>query len=438
MWRVDRRDLRAPALVLDLELAIGADVEAEILDVRHYNTVWCLSRIDGIPQEISFWDVATDSTLSAQALRDGLFTEKASREYTIPDHLAVGSATPDLTVVICTRNRPAGLGATLTSLHNQDDSNFRVIVVDNGSISPESAVVVERLGLPHCEYIFEPRSGLSRARNRGLRAVGTELVAWLDDDEIADANWVRRVKQGFAHEAHPAAVCGLMLPAELEFDAQVRFEQYGGFNKGRGMAPEVLRKGAPSVVSPLYPLPPFGAGGNMAFQTEALLSLGGFDPYLGAGTRTHGCDETRALSLLLLARGTILHWPPAITWHTHRRDMAALRKQFYGYSAGTSAFYVSTILSRPMAAFDVLRLGPHAFRDFRKSSENLRSGHLPDDFPPELLKAARRGLLEGAFMYIYEAIKDLRNPAPAAKDVAQAKYWLAKEEGGNLSDATHP
>ena len=151
--------------------------------------------------------------------------------------------------------------------------------------------------------------------------------------------------------------------------------------KGGAWQPEVLRMGTSSVFSPLYPLPAFGPGGNMAFRTESLQAVGGFDPCLGAGTRTHGGEETRVLSLLLSSGQAVLHWPAAITWHTHRREMAALRKQFYGYSAGLSAFYASMIRSRPTAAFDILRLAPHALRDLKRGSDNLRSGQLPDDFP---------------------------------------------------------
>ena len=419
MLRIDRKDLRAPARVLDLELTAADAAGEEFAVVKQYNTVWCLSRIDGVAQEISFWDVTGDETISIPTLRDQL--RRAGGERIVLKPSPPRTANPEMTVVICTRDRPAGLQATLLGLQRQTDSTFQVVVVDNAPSSSESADLVKRLGLPRCEYVVEPRAGLSRARNRGLKVVRTELVAWLDDDEIPDADWVRRLKQGFAHEAIPAAVCGGMFPAELEFEAQVRFEQYGGFNKGRGMAPEVLRAGTPSVVSPLYPLPAFGAGGNMAFRTEALRAVGGFDPYLGAGTRTHGGEEIRALSLLLSAGHAVLHWPTAITWHTHRREMAALRKQFYGYSAGTTAFYASMIRSRPMAVFEVLRLTPHALRDLRHGSENLRSGHLPEDFPADLQKASRRGLLEGAFMYIYEVMKDRRQPASAVTEGASAR-----------------
>ena len=404
MRRIDRKGLRAPARVLDLELAPVEPLEEDTLAVEKYDTIWCLSRINGVPEEISFWDVTEDAKVSLGDLRGQLRTDGAGDRHMSPGQ-AQGTGDLDITVVICTRDRPLGLGATLASLQHQTDPGFGVLVVENGP-SSESARIVEKLGLPRCEYVVEPRPGLSRARNRALGAVRTDLVAWIDDDEVADPDWVRRLKEGFAHKEEPAAVCGVMLPAELEFEAQVRFEQYGGFNKGRGMAPQVLRTGTSSVVSPLYPLPSFGPGGNMAFRTESLRSVGGFDPCLGAGTRTHGCEETRALSLLLSSGHAVLHWPAAITWHTHRREMAALEKQFYGYSAGLSAFYASMIRSRPTVAFDLLRLAPYARRDLKRGSENLRSGQLPDDFPAHLLKAARRGLLRGGIMYAYEAISD--------------------------------
>ena len=260
MLRIDRKDLRAPARVLDLELTAADAAGEEFAVVKQYNTVWCLSRIDGVAQEISFWDVTSDETISIPALRDQL--RRAGGERIVLKPSPPGTTNPEMTVVICTRDRPAGLHATLLGLQRQTDSTFQVVVVDNAPSSSESADLVKRLGLARCEYVVEPRAGLSRARNRGLKVVRTELVAWLDDDEIPDADWVRRLRQGFAHEANPAAVCGGMFPAELEFEAQVRFEQYGGFNKGRGMAPEVLRAGTPSVVSPLYPLPPSAQGGT--------------------------------------------------------------------------------------------------------------------------------------------------------------------------------
>ena len=431
MRRIDRKGLRAPARVLDIELTAVKPPDEDTVALDRYNSMWCLSRIDGVPREVSFWDVTEDAGIVLHELRDQLRTGAAAGDRPSPEPLRPGRANLDLTVVICTRDRPAGLRAALRSLQRQTDPDFAVLVVDNGS-DPPAATVVDELGLPTWESIVEPRPGLARARNRALGAVRTELVAWMDDDEVADAGWVRALKEGFSHRAEPAAVCGMMLPAELEVEAQVRFEQYGGFNKGRGTTPEILKMGS-SVISPLYPLPPFGPGGNMAFRTESLRSVGGFDPCLGAGTRSHTGEETRALSLFLLAGQVVLHWPSAITWHTHRREMAALRQQLYGCGAGLSAFYASMIRSKPTLVFEILRLSPYAVRDLRHNDKSLRLGHLPEDFPACLLRATRRGFIEGGLMYAYDAITDgLRRSA-----IAPQKDRLRASASALLPTASH-
>jgi glycosyltransferase involved in cell wall biosynthesis len=414
MLRIDRKELKAPARVIDLDLSSADGYEEDKISVEAYRSVWCLSRVDGVPHAISFWDVTADTSVSLPDLRESLRAETDVDCVAGSGLPAVPASGCEITVVICTRDRPETLRVTLNSLQRQTDADFRVLVVDNASTSPDTAAVVEELSLPNCEFAVEPHLGLSRARNRGLQLVTTDFIAYIDDDETADLNWIRRLKEGFAHESKPAAVCGIIVPAELEYEAQVRVEQYGGLNKGRDLTSEVLRAGTPSVTSPLYPLPAFGAGGNMAFRTELLRAIGGFDNCLGAGTRTHGCEETRAFSALLSAGHAILHWPAALIWHPHRRDMTALRKQFYGYSAGVSAFYMSTILSKPSAIFEILRLAPHALRDMRGGgSENLRSGHLPDDFPGDLLRETRRGYLKGGPMYIYEVLRNRRRVAAA-------------------------
>ena len=282
-----------------------------------------------------------------------------------------------------------------------------MVIVDNSHDGVVARTLVDFEGL-RMRCCHEPVPGLSRARNRGLSEVRSELIAWIDDDEVADPDWIGWIKRGFAFPERPDAVAGLMLPAELETDAQVNFERYGGFNRGRGIEPVPLLAGKPSVFDPLYPLPNFGAGGNMAFRTEMLRAIGGFDNRLGAGTLTHGGDETRALSLLLENGSMILYWPPAITWHHHRRTDEALEEQFFGYSAGLTAFYMSLILTSPKYFWRILRFVP---RGVKRMLANRGSG--PPDAPtggvPEsLLRAGRKGLLQGAWLYLREVRRQRR------------------------------
>jgi len=401
MRQIQRENLKAPAKVVDIEMTKLAELGP--ISVAGYRSLWCLSRVRGLPASVSFWDVEDQTEVRPHDLSDN----HCLPEFIPPDNPIAGdrdTADMSLTVAMCTRDRPDELRRALESLRVQSDDNFEVLVVDNAPSSTSSAAVVEAVNLKRCTYVVEPDKGLSRARNTAVAHVKTDYMAWIDDDEAADPDWVRRLKLGFAHPCMPAAVCGVMLPAELETEAQVRFEQYGGFNKGRGISAEILSVASDAAIRPLYPLPAIGSGGNMAFRMTALRSAGPFDEHLGAGTRTHGGEETRLFALLLRAGEVVLHWPEAITWHYHRREMDELHRQFYGYSAGLSAFYASMIRSDPSVIFDILRIVPNALSDLGLRSGGIRSDQLPQDFPRTLLSAGRKGLLTGAFNYAFEVL----------------------------------
>jgi len=108
---------------------------------------------------------------------------------------------PQISAIICTHNRHTYLGAAIDSLLIQDfPDNFEVVVVDNASCdyaSPESStsrtreVVDARLGDRRLKYVWEPEIGLSVARNTGAKEARSEILAYLDDDAVAEPNWLR-------------------------------------------------------------------------------------------------------------------------------------------------------------------------------------------------------------------------------------------------------
>jgi len=403
---IERGALRAPARVFDVDLGLGHG-DDEVVDVSRFATALCLVRRNGVAESVRFLDIDDESALSLAALREYLAEScalSAATPVTVPDDMS-------LTVVICTRDRLDGLLATLRSLAVQSDPAFDVLVVDNSLDGDIARTHTDFDGLS-IRFRHEPIAGLSRARNRGLAEVESEIIAWIDDDEVADPDWIAWLKRGFSTPGRPHAVAGVMLPAELETVAQVNFERYGGFNKGRGMAPEQLRTGTPSVLDPLYPLPGFGAGGNMAFRTKALRAVGGFDNRLGAGTKTHGGEETRALALILESGAIVQHWPPAVTWHYHRRTDEALETQFFGYSAGLTAFYMSMLASSPNYVWRILRFIPPGVRRILANSGSGKPDGPPPDFPIDLLRAGRRGLLKGPWLYLSEARRQRQAALP--------------------------
>jgi GT2 family glycosyltransferase len=305
---------------------------------------------------------------------------------------------PEITVAVCTRDRPEGLVTLLASLLIQPYERLRILVVDNAPSDDRTQRAVSRLAQDgDIEYVTEPRPGLSWARNRAIDASGSEIIAWADDDEVCDPWWAAELARGFVEVPEAGAVTGMVIPTELETQCQAWFEQYAGVRRGRGFDRAVFSPATAREQSPLYPLPPYGVGANMAFRREAIERIGCFDTALGAGTSTLAGEDTAALSALVLAGGTIAYEPSAITYHRHRRDYGALRQVMLGYGRGLSAYYASMLVHNPGCALELARLSRQALRD--QVSHRGRRHHDLDGFPPELLRANRVGLLQGAFLY---------------------------------------
>jgi glycosyltransferase involved in cell wall biosynthesis len=307
---------------------------------------------------------------------------------------------PPITVVVCTRERPGALARCLDSLLAQAYPAFKILVVDNAPVSAATAEVVRvaaRRG--PVAYLAEPKAGLSFARNAAVQAAPGEILAWIDDDEYADVNWLAEVARALADHPDADVISGVIVPAELETQAQIWFEQFGGHSKGRGFRAGTFSPATAHIQSPLYPLPPFGTGANMTFRPGVIEKIGGWDTALGAGTPAMGSEDTLAFTQVLLGGGTIVYQPTAVTHHYHRRDLAGLRKQMVGYGAGLTAAYTSLLLRRPGLLWPLIKLVPGALRDLT-GSDSLRVSTLRADFPRELLTANRRGMLAGPGAYL--------------------------------------
>ncbi|GIE31236.1 hypothetical protein Ait01nite_042810 [Actinoplanes italicus] len=418
--RLDEEHDVLPAVVLDLEISEPLPaVGAVAADGRRVRQAWALVRLFTEPLGTILVDVPerglTPADLAAAvdaALGDVLRPRlggipvppdgflPASEPAFLAGRRAALAVAPDITVVICTRERPGALARCLDSLLAQEYMPARVLVVDNAPATEATAEVVRsaaRRG--RVDYLREPRPGLSFARNAAEAATRGEIVAWLDDDELADRWWLAEVARALVENPDADVISGVIVPAELETRAQIWFEQFGGHSKGRGFKPDTFGPHTAHIQSPLYPLPPFGTGANMTFRPGVIERIGGWDTALGAGTPAMGSEDTLAFIQVLLAGGTIVYQPAAVTHHYHRRDFAGLHKQMVGYGTGLTAAYTGLLLGRPGLLWRLLRLAPTALRDLT-GSDSLRVSTLKDDFPRELLTANRRGMMAGPGAYL--------------------------------------
>jgi len=100
-----------------------------------------------------------------------------------------------ISVCVCTYMRPEQLGLLLESLSKQTFPlvNFEVIVVDNDHSASAKSVVNEAIRLYPDLYILyeiEPNQGISYARNHTVALAKGDLLAFIDDDECANQNWL--------------------------------------------------------------------------------------------------------------------------------------------------------------------------------------------------------------------------------------------------------
>ncbi|HET9074344.1 MAG TPA: glycosyltransferase family 2 protein [Solirubrobacteraceae bacterium] len=388
-------------VLVDAATAADADALAQALDHELRELVIAQHEAHGLPKTI---------TITQAGLGHADCPVRAARAR------AAGSG-PPISVLLCTRERPDDLRRCLESLLLLEYGDYEVIVVDNAPKTARTKDVCEELSSPArsggraLHYLIEPRPGLSHARNRALAQARHEIVAFIDDDERADAGWLSGLAEAFTRDPQLGAVSGLVLPAELETRAQAQFEQFGGHSKGRGFCPaifdaEYLR----TVQSALYPLPPFGVGANMAFRRTAISAIGGFDPLLGAGTPLRGGEDTYAFSELLLAGWRMAYSPGAVTWHYHRREAEALTSQLSGYGLGLGAYYVALLWRAPGRIFALIALLPRAVHDIRdpQSVRNASSGNAPGGPPGLPVPDIVRGALRYARLRFIRALKGRR------------------------------
>jgi glycosyltransferase involved in cell wall biosynthesis len=253
---------------------------------------------------------------------------------------AVETALPSLSIAICTKDRAKRLSRLLSSLDRiRSQSAFQfveIVVVDNASVDTATREAVE--GFKDVRYVFEPKAGLDFARNAALHAATGDLIAYLDDDVVVDCNWLLGLAKACRDNPGAGGFTGLVLPFRLDTEAQIFFEQRGGFGRGFG------RNEFHNVRfdNPLHPVGAgvLGAGCNMAFDRALLIELGGFDEALDTGAPLPGGGDLDIFYRVLRSGRPMIYEPEYAVYHEHRETIAQLRRQYWTWGLGMMAYLI--------------------------------------------------------------------------------------------------
>jgi len=173
--------------------------------------------------------------------------------------------TPEISVVIVSRDRPVDLRKVLSCLRFQDISGYEVIVVTNTPSAVEGAAA----RLFDCD-----EANISVARNVGLRAAKGRFIAYCDDDALPNPSWLRHLLTPFQDPeiggtgGFTRGRNGISL-------------QWGGVETdltGEAHPLDIAPQSAPMVFPPSPKSAPVMIGTNCAFRKAALQQIGGFDP----------------------------------------------------------------------------------------------------------------------------------------------------------------
>jgi glycosyltransferase involved in cell wall biosynthesis len=284
-----------------------------------------------------------------------------------------------ISVVICTRNRPDLIGQSLTSVLANAHPNFDVIVVDQ-SDDGRTGEVVRGIAArdSRLRYLYTMTAGLSRAYNLGIRETSGEVLAFTDDDCVAADSWLEAIAAAFEHESEADLLYGqVLVPDELADRAeqvpQIPFTSARRLSRADGFR----------VV---------GMGANFAARRRLFERIGGFDEVLGGGGPLRSSQDFDLLYRAYIAGTITLLRPDVIVDHYGIRSWEQWPAMMRAYGTGDGAFYSKHVRCGDLLALRLMlsRFGRIAARELL-----LRLGVRPKPSQAGYLQGCLDGILGG-------------------------------------------
>ena len=236
-----------------------------------------------------------------------------------------------ITVVVSTRNRRDKIetcARALVALRCR--LPWQCVIVDNGSSDGtlERLLELAMVLAPSLDVVSEPRAGVSRGRNAGIRAARGEFIAMTDDDCLPEPDYLDAVLSAFTDPAIGYYGGRVLLHDPADYPITIKTStQREEFPPGTMLRPGALH------------------GANFGFRRVVLERIGGFDPNLGPGTPTRGGED-----LELATRASFGGWrgaydPRPTVRHDHgRRTPESILALDRGYDIGRGAYYLRAAL----------------------------------------------------------------------------------------------
>jgi succinoglycan biosynthesis protein ExoM len=161
-----------------------------------------------------------------------LLCEHATRQ----NHLAtltksMNANTSHISICICTFRRPNLLQRLLKKLENMDTQGlftYSVVVADNDRMQSAMQVVSDFAAISSVPVVYcvEPEQNIALARNKAIKNVEGDFIAFIDDDEFPNEAWLCNLFNTW--KSYKAD--GVLGPVDPYFESEpARWVKQGGF-----------------------------------------------------------------------------------------------------------------------------------------------------------------------------------------------------------------
>ena len=240
------------------------------------------------------------------------------------NRVASRSMQPEISLIVCTCNRPSVLPGAVETLVQQSlpDQDYEIIVVDNSTDKNLSAnCISEYKKNNHINYLVERTPGLSNARNVGVAASRAPYVAFMDDDGRADPSWaveILRAKKKFGKNC--GVIGGRVKPRWSGPRPPWLSDRQLGYLSIIDLGNRTRRRRKREHF----------AGCNMAFDKKLLIKAGGFRSDLGRmpdGRVLLSNEELETEKRIEKNGGISVYAPKAVVEHII--DTSRLRREWF-------------------------------------------------------------------------------------------------------------
>ena len=214
-------------------------------------------------------------------------------------------------IIIPVYNRPDEVDELLESLTHQSETDFEVVVVEDGSAVPCQEVCEKYAQQLNIQYFTKPNSGPGQTRNYGVERAQGDYVLILDSDVVLPEGYLAAVSAELQRE--PADAFGgpdSSHPSFTDTQKAISYSMTSFFTTG-GI------RGGKKKLDKFYP-----RSFNMGVRREAYQQLGGFSKMR--------FGEDIDFSIRIFQAGLRCRlFPEAWVWHKRRTDLKKFFKQVH-------------------------------------------------------------------------------------------------------------